>query len=165
MIAKNHVVGLTYTLTCPEEGNQIIDEATEDEPMYFIYGIGALLEKFESNIANLNVGDTFDFILTPEEAYGNYSAEKVIDLPKSMFMFDGMALELEIGTVLPMIDMQGNEQYGEIIDITDETVKIDFNDPLAGLTLHFKGKIIEIRPATPEELEHGHVHGPDGCED
>ncbi|MCS7076231.1 MAG: FKBP-type peptidyl-prolyl cis-trans isomerase [Bacteroidia bacterium] len=164
MITKNHVVGLTYTLTSPDEESQIIDEATEDEPMYFIYGIGALLERFEHEIANLSVGDTFDFILTPQEAYGEYSMDEVIDLPKSIFMIDGVALELEVGVVLPMVDSQGNERYGEIVDITDDVVTMDFNHPLAGLTLHFRGKIVEVRPATNEELAHGHVHGPNGYE-
>lgn len=162
MIAKNHVVGLTYTLTSPDEENEIIDEATAEEPLYFIYGIGALLQKFEDNIAHLNAGDTFDFIIPPQDGYGDYYIEDVVDLPRSIFMIDGMALELSVGNVLPMMDSEGNERYGEIVDLTDDTVTMDFNHPLAGVTLHFKGKILEIRPATQEELEHGHVHGPHG---
>lgn len=156
------MVGLTYTLTSPEEENEIIDEATSDDPLYFIYGIGALLQKFEENISTLNTGDKFDFVLPPQDGYGDYYIEDVVDLPKSIFMIDGVALELAVGAVLPMMDSEGNERYGEIVDLTDETVTMDFNHPLAGVTLHFKGQIVEIRPATKEELEHGHVHGPHG---
>jgi len=162
MITKNNVVGLTYTLTSPEEENEIIDEATLEDPLYFIYGIGALLPKFEENISTLKTGDKFDFTLPPQDGYGDYYIEDVIDLPRNIFMIDGIALELAVGAVLPMMDSEGNERYGEIVDITDDTVTMDFNHPLAGVTLHFKGQIVEVRPATKEELEHGHVHGPHG---
>lgn len=162
MITKHQVVGITYTLTSPENETEILDQAGAEDPLYFIFGIGATLPKFEENLGKLNSGDSFDFTLSPEDGYGDYDMEAVVRFPKSNFMIDGIAMELELGNVLPFVDQEGNEMHGEVVDITDDTVLVDFNHPMAGETLHFKGKVVEIREATKEEIEHGHVHGEHG---
>ena len=67
---------------------------------------------------------------------------------------------VKVGVTLPMVDNEGNRLYGKVQEITAEYVKMDFNHPLAGQDLHFKGEVLEIREATEEELAHGHAHGP-----
>ncbi|HWY35747.1 MAG TPA: hypothetical protein VNX68_13965, partial [Nitrosopumilaceae archaeon] len=69
---------------------------------------------------------------------------------------------VKIGEELPMLDAEGHEMYGLVVQVGEEHVTMDFNHPLAGHDLHFSGEILEVRDATPEELDHGHVHGPHG---
>lgn len=69
---------------------------------------------------------------------------------------------LTVGNFVPMQDNEGNPLEGKIVEVNSEHVKMDFNHPLAGKTLHFTGKIVDLRDATEDELNHGHVHGPHG---
>jgi FKBP-type peptidyl-prolyl cis-trans isomerase SlyD len=61
-----------------------------------------------------------------------------------------------------MRDSNGNHVHGTVMKVEFNRVQMDFNHPLAGYDLYFEGEILEIRPATPEEIDHGHVHGPGG---
>jgi FKBP-type peptidyl-prolyl cis-trans isomerase SlyD len=81
-----------------------------------------------------------------------------------MQMFEGQDLP-EIGTVLPLQDNNGNHFQGQVVSVVEDAVLVDLNHPMAGQDLHFKGNILNVRPATPEELSHGHAHGPDGHHD
>jgi FKBP-type peptidyl-prolyl cis-trans isomerase SlyD len=87
----------------------------------------------------------------------------VVDLPLNIFEGPDVPADiLSVGATLPMQDQDGNPMDGRVLEIGAETVKMDFNHPLAGEELHFKGEILEVREATAEELDHGHVHGPGG---
>ena len=112
----------------------------------------------------LNEGDTFDFSISAEDAYGNVDPNAIIQLPKSIFQAEGQTADdiLQIGNFIPMTDDQGNRMQGLVVSIEGETVTMDFNHPLAEKTLMFQGKILKIREATPEEIAHGHVHGEGG---
>lgn len=159
-IEKNIVVAASYQLMVEGE---IADMAEKDSPLVFIFGSGALLPDFETNIVGLSVGDTFDFTLTPEQGYGVHSEENLIELPIDLFIQDGERVEaLQLGATLPMEGQNGEVYHGTVAHIGLEKVKMDFNHPLAGKTLQFSGEVHELREATAEELEHGHVHGPGG---
>lgn len=160
-IAKNTVPSVTYTLVVDGE---VVDMAEKDKPLSFIHGIGMMVPGFESNLEGLTSGSKYDFKLSPEEAYGAYNNEAVVDLPISTFMVDGKVNEkmLTIGQVVPMQDQNGNPLNGTVMEVTSESVKMDFNHMLAGKELNFTGEILEVREATKEELEHGHIHGPGG---
>ena len=109
---------------------------------------------FENNLNGLCVGDKFEFTLTPEQAYGEYNDEHLIDLPKNMFEVDGK-FDTDIvyeGNIVPMLDTNGNRLNGVVVSIGDDSVKMDFNHPLAGETLHFSGEVLEVRDATAEEI-------------
>jgi FKBP-type peptidyl-prolyl cis-trans isomerase SlyD len=123
-----------------------------------------MLPKFEENLSGLEPGKKFEFLLKSNEAYGDYEEEAVIDVPKEVFMEDGKLREdlLQLGNTIPMEDTEGNQLNGVVAEIGDEKVKMDFNSPMAGRDLHFAGEVLDIRQATKEELEHGHVHGPEG---
>jgi FKBP-type peptidyl-prolyl cis-trans isomerase SlyD len=88
----------------------------------------------------------------------------VVDIPKQVFEVDGQIDEemLQEGNFLPMADNQGNHMQGKVVEIGADTVKMDFNHPLAGMVMHFDGKVADVRDATQEELAHGHVHGEGG---
>lgn len=160
-IAKHTVPSVTYTLVVDGE---VVDMAKEDQPLSFIHGIGMMVPGFESNLEGLTAGSKYEFSLQPEEAYGAYNDEAVVDLPMSTFEVDGKVKEglLNVGQVVPMQDQNGNPLQGIVIEIGDDKVKMDFNHMLAGKELNFSGEVLEVREATQSELDHGHVHGPGG---
>ncbi len=157
---KNNVISLTYELKITGKDGEVIDAANENQPLDFIYGSGMMLPKFEENLANLSAEDTFEFMLTAEEGYGLRNEENIADVPMNVFMQDGKIEDglLAVGNVIPLQDNEGNRFNGQVISLTDDTVKLDFNHPLAGENLYFTGKILSVREATKQELEHGHVH-------
>lgn len=163
-ISKNKVVSLTYELKLDNAQGEIIEVTDENSPLVFLYGAGNMLPKFEENLLNLNVNDNFEFALSADDAYGSYINEAVIDLPLEVFMVEGKIEPemLRIGNIIPMQDNQGNPLEGRVVSVTEEFVKMDFNHPMAGKGLYFTGKIIELREASAEEINHGHVHGPHG---
>lgn len=158
-IAKNTVVALTYELKLDD--GELVDAATSDKLFSFIHEAGQTLPAFDSNLAGLSAGDSFSFKIAASEGYGEYNQDFVRQLDASIFTNAPKDI-LFIGSVLPMMDQEGNPLEGEILEITDEYFTIDFNHPLAGEDLNFSGKVFEVRPATNEELDHGHVHGPHG---
>ncbi len=162
-IAPNKVVSLSYTLML--NNGELADEATAEQPLVFIHGVGQTLPAFDDQLAGLGVGDTFSFTLSAEDGYGESNPNYVVDLPKSIFSGPDVPEDLlEIGALLPMQDEEGNPMDGTVLEISEDMVKMDFNHPLAGEALSFAGTIIDIREATPDELDHGHVHGDGGIE-
>jgi FKBP-type peptidyl-prolyl cis-trans isomerase SlyD len=159
-IKQNSVVALTYDLYTTENDQEIfVEKADEQNPLVFLYGQGMMLPKFEENLSGLAPGDTYDFELSAADAYGEKDETAITDLP--IDMFSGMDTP-QIDSVLPLQDNQGNQFRAKVTSVTNEAVTVDLNHPMAGQDLHFIGKILEVRDATPEELEHGHAHGIDG---
>ena len=152
---KNKVVSLTYELIVDEV---LADKAEETRPLEYIHGTGMLLPKFESEVEGKEPGEEFAFTLTPEEGYGIYDETRLIELPKEAFMIDGKVREdlLVIGKMIPMVNDSGQVVNGRVYLVTDEKVIMDFNHPMAGKTLNFTGKVVEVREATEKELQKGH---------
>jgi FKBP-type peptidyl-prolyl cis-trans isomerase SlyD len=163
-INKNKVVSLSYVLRRDNSKGELIEETRDNDPLVFLYGAGQMIPKFEENLSPLSDGDSFEFTLLSHEAYGEKDPDAVIDLEKSIFEVDGKIDHemLEPGNMIPMRDDQGNMLQGKVVSVTDESVRMDFNHPMAGANLHFTGKVIEVRDATAEELSHGHAHGAGG---
>lgn len=167
IIEKNKVVSLVYELRVDNAGGEVIESLNDSKPLTFIFGTGALLPKFESNINGLKIGDPFNFDLKCEDAYGSATEEAVVEIPKHVFEVDGV-FDTEMvkeGNPIPMMDGDGNRLNGVVVAVNHETVTMDFNHPLAGDDLFFKGSIVGIREATEEELQHGHIHSSGGCGD
>ena len=160
-IEKHTVPSVTYTLVVDGE---VVDKAEKDQPLSFIQGIGMMVPGFEKNLEGLSSGDNYKFTLQPDEAYGPYDDDSVVDLPISVFTVDGKvkADMLNIGQVVPMQDQNGNPLNGTVLEVTEKAVKMDFNHMLAGKELSFTGEILKVRAATKDELDHGHIHGPGG---
>ncbi|QKJ30111.1 peptidylprolyl isomerase [Mucilaginibacter mali] len=160
-IEAQHVVSLTYDLYVNNDQGteELVESATLEQPLTFLFGAGQMLPKFEENLSTLSTGDAYDFRLSAEDAYGEINEEAVANLPKEMFQGQDLP---EIGSILPLQDNQGNHFQGQVVSIAEDGVIVDLNHPMAGQALHFKGNIVNVRPATPEELAHGHAHGPDG---
>ena len=160
-IQDEKVVSLTYTLRVD---GQVQDQTTEENPLEFIFGLGYLLPRFEENIAGKSVGDSFEFILGPEEGYGVYDEQNVVVLPKHIFEIDGKLQEqlLVVGQVIPMMNQAGGVIPGKVLEVGADSVRMDFNHELAGKELHFTGKVTAIRDATEKELTDG-LHGERAC--
>lgn len=158
---KNNVVTLKYVLhTNDENGEKVfVEETSAENPMTFLYGVGMMIPKFEQEIQNLNIGETTSFTIEPSEGYGERDPQAVTQLPVDMFQ--GQELP-PVGAVLPLSDNQGNNFQALVIEVTPEAVVVDLNHPMAGRPLHFDVEILNTRPATEEELAHGHAHGADG---
>ncbi|RZK25178.1 MAG: peptidylprolyl isomerase [Hymenobacter sp.] len=165
-VAQNSVVTLTYDLSVTDDNQQkvLVEQAESDEPMVFLFGHSGLPEEFERQLDGKDAGEAFSFSLTPEQAYGDYDQQAVVQIPKQVFEIDGKVDEqmLEVGNYLPMADNEGNHMQAKVLEVGDELVTMDFNHPLAGMVMHFDGKIEGVRAATAEELSHGHVHGDGG---
>lgn len=159
------VVKLTYELRTGSEKGEVIEKTGKDNPVEFLFGVGNFSKEFEGEITPLKTGEEFNFTLDKEYLYGESNPQMVVDMPRSAFIIDGKEAThlLVVGNVIRMRDHTGKPIEGKVLEVNDETVKMDFNHPLAGLDLNFQGEIVEIRDASAEEVEHKHVHtGKDG---
>ncbi|HVD96987.1 MAG TPA: peptidylprolyl isomerase [Cytophagaceae bacterium] len=165
-IKKDSVVTLSYELyTNNAEGKRVhVETAGPDQPLVFLYGVGSMIPKFEEELDGLKKGDNFDIEIEAEEAYGEFDETAIVRLPAEVFKVEGVYEKdrFQVGMVLPMRDQHGHMLQGKILEVTDNDIELDFNHPMAGQDLFFKGTILEVREATAEELDHGHVHGPGG---
>ncbi len=150
-VAQNKMVSVDYKLTVD---GQIADQSMPGQPLQFIYGTGMLLPKFEEAILDKEPGEKVAFTLQPEDGYGVYHPEALVELPKTIFMVEGKLAEdiLFEGSQVPMADAQGNRMMGIIKEVGEESVKMDFNHPMAGKVLNFEVEVVEVRDVTPEDL-------------
>lgn len=165
MIIDMHtVVTVNYKLTNKTTG-EFVEETNSENPLVFLFGVGGIIPDFEMNLHGKTVGDTFDFAIEAANAYGNSSEENIVPIPTSVFKGEDGSIDttqIFVGAIVPMTDNQGNHMRGKVVSMDDETVKMDFNHPLADQDLHFSGEVLEVRAATQDEIAHGHVHGPGG---
>ena len=151
-IQDNMVVTLDYTLLVDGE----IMESTDDgEPIEFIQGIGQIIPGLESALYDMKVSEKKTVVIEPDEAYGDYDPESLEIAKKEEFSEE---IPLDVGTFLDLRDDEDNVLSAQIIEEDEDTVTLDFNHPLAGKTLTFEITISALRPASDEELEHGHAH-------
>lgn len=170
-ITKNSIVGLTFELKVSKDEDEIesapfsVEVRNEDDPFYFLFGNSGLPEKFETELEGKTKDFEFSFMLGVEDAYGEANEELLITLPKSQFSEDrGFNEEmLKEGNFLPLMDDNNLPMQAKVVKDLGKELLLDFNHPLVGFDLHFDGKIIEVREATKEELEH--VHGEHGVQD
>lgn len=154
--ATNKYITVSYKLYGLTDGQEpeLVEEATGESPFEFVSGLGMTLDDFEKEIAPLAQGDSFDFTLSVEQAYGDYDPQGRQEVPRSMFEIDGKIDPHYIyeGAVVPLQDGEGHRFNGLIALIQDDTVTVDLNHPLAGKALHFVGKVEQSRPATDQEV-------------
>lgn len=154
-ITVNKFVAVTYDLNVGEgEERELMEKATAEVPLKFIFGTSSMLPAFENALKGLEVGDKFDFSIAPAEAYGEYQEEHVLDLPKNLFEVEGKfdSETIQEGNTVPMMDSNGNRLNGSVLEVKEDIVIMDFNHPLAGETLHFSGEVIDVHEPTAEEI-------------
>ena len=156
-IGQNKVVEFVYEL---EVDGQVVDKTVKERPLDYIHGTGSLLPKLEEHIEGMQAGDTFDVTLSPADGYGEVDPSRIIDLPKGAFEVNGEIREdlLVPGNTIPMMNSMGGVIPGVVLEVTEDTVKMDLNHRMAGKTLHFTGEVVSVREATEKELTEG-LHG------
>ncbi|MGA1196165.1 MAG: FKBP-type peptidyl-prolyl cis-trans isomerase [Candidatus Latescibacterota bacterium] len=155
-IAKNKVAVIEYTLK--NNDGEVLDTSEGGEPMAYIQGVGNLIPGLEDALEGKVVGDDVQVTIPPEKAYGLQNDDLVQVVERGVFQ--GVD-DLQVGMQFQAQSDDG-VQVIWIADINGDEVTIDGNHPLAGETLNFDVKVIEVRDASAEELDHGHVHGPGG---
>jgi FKBP-type peptidyl-prolyl cis-trans isomerase SlyD len=163
MSTTNLVHVVHYQLFRDTAEGELIESTEGGNPLAFISGIQQMIPTFEEEVKDLKAGAEFAFGIPSDKAYGPRHDDAIMDLPKDIFMKDGkMAEEVAPGNMVPLQDQNGQVVPAIVLGIDEKTVKVDVNHPLAGQDLFFKGTVVETRPATQEELDHGHVHGEHG---
>jgi len=156
-IENNKVVTLEFTVKNADT-NEVIESSEGGDPLLYLHGHSNLVPGLEKELAGKQVGDKYDVTVSPEEGYGVRDESLVQEVPKEAFQ--GVE-NIEVGMAFTADGPQGPVVV-EVTKIEGETVTIDANHPLADVTLGFSGEIKDIREASKEELDHGHVHGPGG---
>ena len=154
-ITDKTAVSIHYTLT-NDLGEQL-DSSIGDAPLVYLHGVGNIIPGLEDALTGKQAGDKLTVNIAPEQAYGLIDENMVQVVSKKMF--DGM--EIEIGQQFHA-DVSHGAGIITITEINGDDITIDGNHPLAGVALNFDVEVIEVRPATADELAHGHVHGA-GC--
>jgi FKBP-type peptidyl-prolyl cis-trans isomerase SlyD len=154
-VVKGSVVSVNYELHLGD--GKIVDASEPDAPLAYIHGEGQIVPGLERALEGLSAGDARQVVVAPEEGYGEHDARGVQEVPRDAFP-EGM--QPQVGMELMAQGPQGETVPFVVRDVKPESVVIDLNHPLAGKTLHFAVTVREVRAATAEELEHGHVHGP-----
>ena len=154
-VAKNTVLTLRYTVR--DSDGELIDDGKE--PLVYLHGgYDGIFPKIEESLQGKNVGDTLRLKLQPEEAFGEYDEELVFIEDISLFPEN-----IEVGMAFERVGEDGEDDIlYRITDIAEGKVVVDGNHPLAGVALVFDVTVAEVRPASAEEISHGHVHGPGG---
>jgi FKBP-type peptidyl-prolyl cis-trans isomerase SlyD len=156
IIADNTVALLAYTLTNPD--GEVLDKSTRDEPFAYLHGTGGIIPGLERELDGKTEGDSFTVTIEPVDAYGDRDENLVSTVSKDMF---DDSVELEPGMTFIGESDQGSHSV-VVTEVGDDSVTIDANPPLAGIQLTFEVEVLEVREASSEELEHGHVHGAGG---
>lgn len=154
-IADGLVVSLAYVLKVDGEE---VDRAEHDDPLDYLHGAENIIPGLESALTGKRVGDRLQVTVSPADGYGEYDEDEIEELDRSELPESGT---LEPGTLVELEDEDGFVYLATVTEVTTDTVTLDFNPPLAGKTLHYDVEVVAIREATPEELDHGHVHGAD----
>jgi FKBP-type peptidyl-prolyl cis-trans isomerase SlyD len=152
-IANNAVVAIDYTLRDTE--GEVIDASPEGQPLQYLHGAGNIIPGLEKALEGREAGEDVDVSIPPEEAYGERDDRLQQDVPRSMF--EGVD-NIEAGMRF-QAQTQSGTQVVTVAAVSGDQVTVDANHPLAGQTLNFKVKVSDVREASDEEIEHGHVHG------
>lgn len=156
-IKENSAVSFHYTLT--DDDGQQLDSSAGKELLAYLHGAGNIIPGLENALTGKAVGDSMSVAISATEGYGEVQNELIQEVPRTSFQ--GVD-EIEVGMQFEAQTGQGGTVPVTVTAVTDETVTVDGNHPLAGKNLNFDVSIEAVRDATEEELEHGHVHGPGG---
>lgn len=154
-IAKNSVVSIHYTLR--DDQGTVLDTSSGKDPLLYMQGVGNLIPGMEEGLEGKQQGDKVEIKVSPEKGYGERMETLIQKVPRASFgdqeVHKGMQFQAQTGQGMQVVT---------VTDVGLESITVDGNHPLAGVPLNFSVEVMEVRGATTEELEHGHVHGPGG---
>jgi FKBP-type peptidyl-prolyl cis-trans isomerase SlyD len=155
-VAKDRVVAFDYTLK--DDTGRILDSSEGGEPLRYIHGAGNIINGLESALEGASSGDRLDVSLAAADAYGERDESLVLAVGRERL---SEIADLEVGVQFRASTSKGDRVF-TVTAITGDQVTVDGNHPLAGQNLHFAVQVRDVRDATPDELDHGHVHHGDG---
>ena len=153
MIGKHSVVSIHYTLK--DDEGQVMDSSEGREPLAYLHGENNLIPGLESELQGKTAGSKFEAVVEPKDAYGEVNDEFIQTISKQMFQG---AEDIQPGMTFIAQGEGGQQRQVRVVEVDGDDVTIDANHPMAGKTLHFDVEVVEVREATPQEIEHGHVH-------
>jgi FKBP-type peptidyl-prolyl cis-trans isomerase SlyD len=156
-IAQDKVVLIHYTLT--DDGGKVLDSSSGGDPLAYLHGQGNIIPGLEKALEGKQAGDKLNVRVEPAEGYGVRDDSLVQQVPRRAF---GSVSKVEPGMQFHAQSAQGQMRVVTVTNVQGDMVTVDGNHPLAGEVLVFDVEVTEVRDATGEELEHGHVHGPGG---
>ncbi len=152
-VQQDTVVSVDYTVKL--DSGEVVDSSAGARPLEYLHGHKNIIPGLEKALEGMRVGESKSVTVAPADAYGERVEEAIEWLPRKAFPTD---VELEAGMMFQAHDAQGNVIMLVVREVEAERVLVDYNHPLAGQTLHFDVKVVDIRPASSEEIAHGHVH-------
>jgi FKBP-type peptidyl-prolyl cis-trans isomerase SlyD len=155
-VANNMAVSIHYTLT--NDAGEVLDSSIGQDTLVYLHGTGNIISGLESAITGKVVGDKFNVRIAPENAYGEIHDDRVQVISRDMF--EGID-DIKVGMQFHA-DVSQGPGVVTVVSVNDNDITIDGNHPLAGMALTFDVEVVNVRPATTEEMAHGHIHG-DGC--
>ena len=151
-VDDGQVVSMDYVL---QVDGKVVDSSEAGKPLQFIQGMGQIIPGLEHELYDMKIGENKKVVVLPKDGYGEVDAEAFMDVPRDSFPTD---VPLEKGTELELREQSGHTMLARIDTISNENIRLNMNHPLAGKELYFDVKIAGLRPATEEEVSHGHVH-------
>ncbi len=156
-VTKDHVVSFDYQLR--NSSAELLDSSEDSGPMAYLHGHGSIISGLEKALEGRLAGDILDVVVAPEDAYGSRDERRKVEVPRSAFPAD---LEIRPGMRFHASGPHGTDHV-VVVAVAEDQVTVDANHPLAGQTLSFSLTIRDVRPATDEEISHGHAHRAGGC--
>ena len=157
-IEQDSVALVHYTGTFVD--GEVFDSSEGKGPLAYLVGHGQMIQGFEQEMLGATIGETREFTLTPDRAYGERDKDAVQQIDRNQFPEE---MQIEVGMVVGAQSDQGPIQF-TIKEIDGDIVTVDFNHQMAGMTLKFRVEVVDVRPASAEEILHGHAHGPGGVQ-
>ena len=151
-VADKVVVTLEYTMTVEGE---VLDSSDEEGPLEYLQGFQNVIPGLEKAMLGMKVGESKSVVVSAEEGYGEFEEDSIMKVPRDEFPPE---IPVEKGVELHMTDQDGDTFMATVVEVGEKSVQLDTNHPLAGKELHFDVKVTGLRAATPEEIDHGHVH-------
>jgi FKBP-type peptidyl-prolyl cis-trans isomerase SlyD len=155
IITTNSAVYMHYTLRNAE--GEVLDSSADSQPLAYIHGIGFLIPGLEKHMEGKQKGDRFQVSVEPAEGYGEHNEEMVLKAPRANFQGDHLEVGMEVE-----LDLGEESAVALVTEISGDDVTLDLNHPLAGEQLFFDIEVVNVREASADELDHGHIHGPGG---
>jgi FKBP-type peptidyl-prolyl cis-trans isomerase SlyD len=156
-IEKNKAVSIDYTLT--DTQGKVLDSSNGGHPLTYLHGGGNIIPGLENALAGKSVGDSVQVTVPPDQGYGQKDPKMIQAVPRKAFA--GVA-DIKPGMQFNAQSQAGQSRVVTVVSADAATVTVDANHPLSGQTLNFDVKVVDVRDATQEEIDHGHAHGAGG---
>ena len=152
-VTDGQVVSIEYTLRVD---GKVIDSSVSGDPLEYLHGAANIIPGLEREMDGMLIGESKNVLVVAEDGYGEVDEEAFLEAPRSEFPED---MPLKPGLEMELTGPDGNPMYARVERVEGETVVLNMNHPLAGKELNFDVKVVGLRDATDEEMEHGHAHG------